>query len=418
MPYDAIAIDTQTVERNGFHFEGGLLEQLKQFKTGPVQLVISEIAVREIFKHLVEKTRLARDALSSAQRKAIEYGIIQEETDSLEAGQIDIDAIVKARLDKFLKDIRAIVLRVDDVSLKELVRRYFGAIPPFSAAGKKKNEFPDAIALLSLEHWATANDKNLLAISGDRDWESFATNSERIDSISDLSEGLALLQQHVEQAEAAIQKILVEISTGQNAELSQNLETFLADEVSGYSIDAEADSFMEVEAEQVDLSLLGYEFVEDDDQFEFIVVQNRDDLIVARINVQLQVRAEASFGFSVYDSIDKDYVGMGSTSTSVEDTFEAAILVTFEREAAEMNFDISKVEIVHAPRSIDFGYVEPFNEPEYEQDYEPPEPDHDPPEPDYEPPESDDREPPEPDYDPPEPPNDDPSDQGPPEPRF
>ena len=138
MPYDAIAIDTQTVERNGFHFEGGLLEQLKQFKNGPVQVVISEIAVREIFKHLVEKTRLARDALLSAQRKALECGIIQEGTNSLEANQIDIDAIVKARLDQFLTDVGALVLRVDDVSTKELVRRYFGAIPPFSAAGKKE----------------------------------------------------------------------------------------------------------------------------------------------------------------------------------------------------------------------------------------------------------------------------------------
>ena len=141
MPYDAIAIDTQTVERNGFHFEGGLLEQLRQFKNGPVQVVISEIAAREIFKHLVGKTRVARDALLSAQRKALECGIIQESADSPQASQIDIDAIVTARLNTFLKDIGALVLRVDDVSTKELVRRYFGAIPPFSAAGKRKRNF-------------------------------------------------------------------------------------------------------------------------------------------------------------------------------------------------------------------------------------------------------------------------------------
>jgi hypothetical protein len=57
MHYDAITFDTQTVETNSFHFGGGLLSQLKQFKDGPVRVVVSEMVVREIFKHLVEKTR-------------------------------------------------------------------------------------------------------------------------------------------------------------------------------------------------------------------------------------------------------------------------------------------------------------------------------------------------------------------------
>jgi hypothetical protein len=72
MKYDVITFDTQTVETNAFHFDGGLLSQLKQFKDGPVRVVVSEIIVREIFKHLVEKTRAARDSAVSAHKKAVD----------------------------------------------------------------------------------------------------------------------------------------------------------------------------------------------------------------------------------------------------------------------------------------------------------------------------------------------------------
>jgi hypothetical protein len=76
MQYDVITFDTQTVESNSFHFDGGFLSKLKQFKDGPVRVVVSEIVVLEIFKHLVEKTRAARDAAISAHKKiAIEASI-------------------------------------------------------------------------------------------------------------------------------------------------------------------------------------------------------------------------------------------------------------------------------------------------------------------------------------------------------
>jgi hypothetical protein len=40
------------VQNNGFHFDGGLLAQLKQFKNGPSLVVVSEVGVREVLKHL------------------------------------------------------------------------------------------------------------------------------------------------------------------------------------------------------------------------------------------------------------------------------------------------------------------------------------------------------------------------------
>jgi hypothetical protein len=161
MQYDVITIDTQTVEHNSFHFDGGLLAQLKQFKDGPVRVIVSEIVIRETYRHLVEKTRSAKDAYASAQKRAIDFGLLGPiGNPKIEP---DIKAIARARFDRFLKEIGAQIIRADDVSVRDLIGLYFSSAPPFSTSGKKKNEFPDAIALLSLDAWAKTNNKSRAA---------------------------------------------------------------------------------------------------------------------------------------------------------------------------------------------------------------------------------------------------------------
>lgn len=64
-----------------------------------------------------------------------------------------------------------------------------------------------------------------------------------------------------------------------------------------------------------------------------------------------------------------------SSHAATEDTLEASVLVTFEGNRDETDFEIAKVEIVKAPHTIDFGFVQAFSEPEYEPDYEPPDED-------------------------------------------
>ena len=50
-----------------------------------------------------------------------------------------------------------------------LVRLFLDCSPPFSKT--KREEFKDAIAALSLHHWATQNNKIIYIISNDKDWK-------------------------------------------------------------------------------------------------------------------------------------------------------------------------------------------------------------------------------------------------------
>jgi len=192
MKYDAITVDAETVERNGFRFDGGLLAQLKQFVDGPTEVIISIVVVSEVLKHLTEKTRSAKDGLKAAHKKAVDFGLKMHGDSPFVDPAPDERAFAEKRLD-FCKEIGAHLLAVDDVPMRDLVRLYFTQAPPFSAVGKKKAEFLDAIALLSLEAWAEKNEKRVLAVSGDKGWAAYAEKSERIEVVSKLSDALTML---------------------------------------------------------------------------------------------------------------------------------------------------------------------------------------------------------------------------------
>ncbi|MCA6115206.1 DUF4935 domain-containing protein [Bradyrhizobium sp. WSM 1738] len=71
-----------------------------------------------------------------------------------------------------------------------MLRRYFTIEPPFSRGELKKTEFPDALALLSLEAWASRHHTTVLLVSRDTDWQAFAAASKHLVVIADLSAAL------------------------------------------------------------------------------------------------------------------------------------------------------------------------------------------------------------------------------------
>lgn len=368
MDYDALTLDTQTVERNGFNFDGGLLAQLKQFVDGPTKVVIAQIVLSEIFRHLREKTKEAKESVENAHRKAILYGL-RAPAEIAFAEEPDTRSVALKRLEKYLKEIGAAIISPDAVPMRDLVRTYVRAEPPFTASGPKKDEFPDAIALLSLAHWANANDKRILAVSSDKDWSAFADGSPHIDVVPDLSEALARLQKDIDQANEVAQTILAQIKTGANADLAEMFETHLSDAVSGAEVTAEADSYFEYEASDVQVSLNHYEIDEDNGLFPAKVVQVGRTKIVVDVDLRAFVNADATFSLLVHDSIDDDYVGIGSTTAQVEEEEESiGVLATIEGDFSLNEIEITNVELIRGLDYLHFGAVEPdYGEPDYDE---------------------------------------------------
>ena len=60
----------------------------------------------------------------------------------------------------------------------------------------KKAEFPDAIALISLEKWALEQGVSVVAVSNDVGWEKFSEKTNVIKVVQKLSDAIALFQPH------------------------------------------------------------------------------------------------------------------------------------------------------------------------------------------------------------------------------
>jgi len=267
----------------------------------------------------------------------------------------------------FLRDIGAEAVGFDGVSVKDIMKMYFTPSPPFSASGKKKSEFPDAIALLSLEAWAKTNGRRVLAVSGDKDWTAYANNSEWIDVVEDLSEALEQLQEHTNEAERIVARLLNAMEDGSLETLAQDFTHQLEYEISGYAIDAEAEAAYHIDYEQADITYTSHTFAGDSEDRDITIVQVQQNKIVALLAAEISVRAEATFSLSIYDSIDKDYVPLGSANVARDDVIEVSILATFEGDFQDSSVSITHLELVDVPSSIDFGYIEPdYGEERYE----------------------------------------------------
>ena len=372
MKYDAITLDTNILRKNGYNLESGLLGQLTQFKEGSVQLVLSEIVYRETSKHLRENAREDWSKLEQSIKKSEKSFLLSPESteamNKILAAQGKPEEAVEKRLKEFIQATGAIIVDAKNANMNELIKLYFKPAAPFEDNEKKKNEFPDAIALISLESWARRNNKKLLAVSEDKGWEGYAASSDHIDVEKDLSQALQSLQEHVERAKKIVLNLLNDLCNDETPDLLGEIDQRIEQEVESLQPEAEADSHVSYEVDQVDISYNDFEFIHHEDHYDFTIVRIGANKIVAKIPILIRVKAEASFSFYVYDSIDKDNVSMGGNSEEVDAELEMSALFSFEGdfESTPMDITVSEVSLLQTRPIIDFGDVD-FSDDWYEE---------------------------------------------------
>lgn len=360
MPYDAFTIDTNAIIQGGMNFEAGLLAQLDQFNGGPIQFVVSEIVVRETLKHLNVTTKKARDAARSALDRAAQLGLI-----SSDAAKTAVDAladsrtVARSKVASFLEATGAETVPANLCAIDALLKSYFDPTPPFEATGDKKNEFPDALALLSLEAWAKAAGKTVLAASADKGWQSFAEKSEHIFVEGDLADAMQIVQAHAEAAAKAVNTFLRGIAEGDSPDDERSMSALLADALAEWEFDVEASAPYRYELDATELRLESFALTERDGDYGVTVVRLTADEIVCRVDVEVTATAHAQFSLFAWDSIDREEIGMGGTSASSEETFDAAVLITIAGsiDGPVADLEIVDLEVVEALGSVDMGEI-------------------------------------------------------------
>lgn len=152
-----IFIDTSTLENFGFNLDTDKLQQV--LSADEVVSHTTTITLREVSNRmetlLQQARKMARRTRNSEWKDA-------------------------ALFIKAYKQCCAYIHDGDGVNLGTLTKLYLDKRPPFD---KKPEEFKDAIAALSLQAWANANEKDVYIISDDKDWDGIRESCGRLHKI-------------------------------------------------------------------------------------------------------------------------------------------------------------------------------------------------------------------------------------------
>lgn len=364
LDYDALCLDTCVLDSQGIAFERGLLKQLDQFASGPVKLLIPEIVHNEVQKHLEERVHDSRTKVARALR--IAKSELQVTEDNLRiVEQIllggENQKLAPQYLEEFYSRTNAQLLKSSQADVARLVDMYFAAKPPFEDAGDKKAEFPDAIALLSIEAWAVANECKVLVVSTDDGWQEFCETSGYLDIVRGLADALAHFQPH-NVATALIRELKIQLSSCTSSGIPGAITEEIARSVESAPVRAHASSSYYLDERYVDAAYVSHEYHRNADRDLAVnLVRISSDGIVLQLSATVSSEVTAEYGISVRDPIDRDYVGLGRTKIATTATFEADILVSLVGDFARglEGIDAGEIEVGGSLHSVDFGDIDP-----------------------------------------------------------
>lgn len=366
LDYGAITLDNSILKSEGYKFYEGMLAQMSQFKDSPVKVIQTDIVHNEAINHISQELSRARSTIEQALRSANKQLKIKNDDIDKAREILSVEGseeeIAEQQLDNYYTFIGAEKLDSSEhANLSVLMDMYFSTEPPFETGKDKKNEFPDAIALLSVEGWAESNDLNIIAVSQDNGWKEFSENSNRITVVSSLAEALEKFQPHNKVA-SIIAHIREDSLLDTENHVLKEIEDAIIDSLDGEYISIEADSFMYYEWDDVNVSYVAHTLDDDKEGLVKIrVVRIDDESIVLKVGATVEVEVEASFSFSIKDSIDRDYVNIGGNVCTTTESYHTDILLTLAGDFSQGfdDIEVSEIEVLETISEARFGEIEP-----------------------------------------------------------
>lgn len=359
----ALTIDTSIFEKSGLALESGLLAQLEQFRKNEFELVIASTVANEVKRHLAKNatnaTKALRTALAStAKHQALSFAHQNELTALSNLAASGDDARARKRFDDWAERVGADIIHEDDfASIGEVMRRYEAGEPPFAEAGEKKQEFPDAVALSTLEGWAEERNTRILAVAHDKDWQRYGAQSKRLVVVDDLADALATIQGAGAAREPAV-RLATLFLAGDPMGLRDAVLEAARYQVDKFEFRVEADSQFAVEEEGVEVTVDDISLdIPDATGATLDTISHHDEHAVIKVNGTASLEIEVHFSFEKFDSIDRDYVGMGSATIpdEVEIKFEALVTVQIDADGVTVDY----VELLPVTHDMYFNDLEP-----------------------------------------------------------
>lgn len=329
----AISIDTSIFDQKQLNLNSAAMQATARLKPLSFDYMLSSTVAKEVKNHLENAAQVALQKAKKEVGKALfafdtEKPTRDEILDQITGGKSASD-IAKGRWDKYLAESGCQV--IDDhylVDTSTLFDGYFAGEPPFGT-GRKKDEFPDALALNALERAAVKRGTGTLVVSKDGDWRAYCEKSENLYIVPSIEKSLALIRNAPPVLKMAVHTWLVKEGDG-SEEVFPNIALRVANlefSASAYPTFGEATVFTwGSELQSIDWPR--------EDEIDVIDFEDREEKQAARLvlsmPLEIVVKVIVELDFSVWDGIDKESVSMGGRSIEVDEGMTVRATITVD----------------------------------------------------------------------------------------
>jgi len=210
---------------------------------------------------------------------------------------------------------------VDEISIENLLEKYFSRNPPFSE--KKKYEFPDAINLLAIESWCIKNNQDMCIISSDNDIKNYCADKEILHYYSSIEEFLDHVTSIYEYKYNIIKHLFINnFEEGAVELIKEEFESL------GFILDNEDGEVEFIEAY----------FVEIEDEDEVNITEISDDIATITFEARVWFNADVTYNDyenSLYDKEEGKYIYINTAERHIEE-YDILLPVTIK-----VKFDVS-----------------------------------------------------------------------------
>ncbi len=341
--FGGITVDTSIVIGLRNHLSNSAFHELRRL-TGPwMQLIFPSVIKGEVVNHIARDAEEQSKRVQVAVERFHNYWILQKKVywENLpETLQVDAADFAAWKWEDFLKSYNGVVLAEDDyIDIASLLVRYFDAVAPFETNAQKKNEFPDAMALLTLEAWAEQNNTLVLAISADKGWRDFCDNSKHLVCLDKM---YALLNYFNKGADPYVKAFVEELRDGLHPKIDKDLNEAIQKEWNKLEF-VPFEKGWSVDYENISATLLSWRY--SDGPF---LLSTDGERFMSGVGIKMKVEFEALFHY-------KNLLGetLKTTKNKVISEAESVAYIFYMREGD--TFKLLNVDAVSAGSNpVDF----------------------------------------------------------------
>lgn len=369
----SFSLDTQIFESKGFKYFTGDLSVLQNQIPSWVNISLSDIIIREVLSHRVRKANESNQALKSAiSTFHRNTGLDRNQSLSAQHEALNYEKVIvsnfELEMNDFLSELRGEILVFDKGRLaQEMFKRYFNIEAPFCNKKEKKNEFPDAAALLTLEYAAKQKKKYTILVSNDTGWSDFAAKSDWLYCVKSLDDLTELFESNTPESQLVENQIQLELQKPDSKLFKKLVKKVAIDlpdmEWSADEVYTGFSARLEPEVSSVEI----LKIIPDRQNLKLWFAMHDPSICIAEVLLTVDVKVGVSAEFFAYDSIDRDEFSIGSGDALIEQTVDVVVYLEFSGDLINNSLSDWDIEVILAIDSFSVESVE--MEPDYsEQD--------------------------------------------------